>query len=113
MFYGGEANVPGAPGNLNPRSIARGIPVGRDPLLPMDQDQFSDWVRYNLDKNKPLRPQGNSPVNQGPQLPGFLNRGASLPGAPGNFAGIPGPQFYTGSQQGQIPQGFQNKIVYG
>ena len=30
--------------------VAQGIPVGQDPNLPMDQDQFQDWVRGQMDK---------------------------------------------------------------
>ncbi len=29
--------------------IAQGIPVGEDPNLPMDQDQFRDWVNRQRD----------------------------------------------------------------
>jgi hypothetical protein len=99
MFYSGESNVPGAPGNL--MASSRNIPVGQDPMLPMTQYQFNDWVKYNLDKNKPLRPRDAQPGPTGPQLPGFLNKGASLPGAPGNVAGM----------YGQLPAGFDNKFV--
>ncbi len=29
--------------------VAQGIPVGEDPNLPMDQDQFRDWVNRQRD----------------------------------------------------------------
>lgn len=49
----------------NPRSpltqsrgsdLAQGIPVGEDPNLPMDQDQFRDWVNRQRDlRDRPMR----------------------------------------------------------
>ncbi len=36
--------------------VAQGIPVGDDPNLPMDQDQFRDWVNRHRDlKRLPMR----------------------------------------------------------
>ena len=37
--------------------VAQGIPVGQDPIFPMSQEEFSDYVRGRLDqKNPPNRP---------------------------------------------------------
>jgi hypothetical protein len=73
-YYGGEIGV---------QQLSQNIPVGQDPIFPMDQDQFSDYVRYQLDKKKPLpRPGAGSP---GPQLPGFVNRGVRSASVPGGF----------------------------
>jgi len=107
-FPAGNAAAVGGTGQL-----ARNIPVGEDPLLPMDREQFDDWVKYNLDKNKPLRPRDVQPPSTGPQLPGFV-KGAFLPGAPGNMGGFQGgvpmgnAAFFPG---GQLPQGFIGKTV--
>lgn len=38
-------------------TIARGIPVGEDPIFPMSQEEFSDYVYGRLDQKKGLRPQ--------------------------------------------------------
>jgi len=78
LVYRGEpvqlAPMPYYGGGLNIQQLTQNIPVGEDPLLPMDQDQFSDWVRYNLDKKYgPLKSRPS--FSPGPQLPSFLNRG--------------------------------------
>ena len=37
--------------------IARGIPVGEDPIFPMGQEEFSDYVRGRMEqRNPPNRP---------------------------------------------------------
>jgi len=46
-------------------AIAQGIPVGQDPNLPMDQEQFRDWVNRSRDiregrMDKVLAPYGGS-----------------------------------------------------
>jgi hypothetical protein len=44
MYYSGESNVPGAPGNFSGTLIAAGIPVGQDPRFPMSQESFEQYV---------------------------------------------------------------------
>lgn len=88
LVYRGEpvqfAPMPYYGGGLNIQQLTQNIPVGEDPLFPMDQDQFSDWVRYNLDKKYgPLKSKPSS--SPGPQLPGFLNRGVRGAGLPTGF----------------------------
>lgn len=36
--------------------IAQGIPVGQDPMLPMSQEEFKDWVLTGMERNKPVPP---------------------------------------------------------
>jgi len=53
--------------------LAQGIPVGEDPNLPMDQDQFRDWVNRQRDlRAKPmeerLAPYGGSMLEMMRQL---------------------------------------------
>jgi len=53
--------------------ISQGIPVGEDPNLPMDQDQFRDWVNRQRDlRAKPmeerLAPYGGSMLEMMRQL---------------------------------------------
>jgi len=53
--------------------LAQGIPVGDDPNLPMDQDQFRDWVNRQRDlRAKPmeerLAPYGGSMLEMMRQL---------------------------------------------
>ena len=44
-------------GPLMGQTVAQGIPVGQDPIFPMGQEEFSDYVRGRLDqKNPPNRP---------------------------------------------------------
>jgi hypothetical protein len=46
-----------AGGPLVGQTVAQGIPVGQDPIFPMSQEEFSDYVRGRLDqKNPPNRP---------------------------------------------------------
>lgn len=66
MYYQGESNVPGAPGNL----MAQGIPVGQDPRLP--KAQLAPGTA----------PMGNAGFFYGPQLgqgvpPGYQNKTVS------------------------------------
>lgn len=37
--------------------IARGLPVGEDPIFPMSQEEFSDYVYGRLDQKKGVKPQ--------------------------------------------------------
>lgn len=39
-----------AGGPLVGQTVAQGIPVGEDPNLPMEQYQFQEWVRGQMDK---------------------------------------------------------------
>ena len=53
--------------------VSQGIPVGEDPNLPMDQDQFRDWVNRQRDlRAKPmeerLAPYGGSMLEMMRQL---------------------------------------------
>ena len=62
--------------------IAGGIPVGEDPIFPMSQDEFSDFVRGRLDQKygpmkKPTTPR---PPSGGPSL--FPIRRAGLDVSP-------------------------------
>jgi hypothetical protein len=118
MYYGGAANVPGAPGNpgffpsvgYSPL-IAGGpsfdIPQGQGPLGKRSGEQlqrlYQGGTQQNQQLNEELIKRGLMP-GAGPQLP--LVQG--LPGmAPMGNAG-----FYAGPQLGQaVPAGFQNKIV--
>jgi hypothetical protein len=48
-----------------PTAVAQGIPVGEDPNLPMDQEQFRDWVNRSRDiregrMNRVLAPYGGN-----------------------------------------------------
>ena len=42
---------------LTEETVAGGIPVGEDPIFPMSQEEFSDYVYGRLDQKKGLRPQ--------------------------------------------------------
>lgn len=39
-------------GPLVEETVAQGIPVGEDPIFPMGQEEFSDYVRGRLDQRK-------------------------------------------------------------
>ena len=100
MYYAGESNVPGAPGNL----MAAGIPVGQDPRLPMSQVDFEREVG----KQKLNRILG--PIEQQRGIQRFREvMGQNVQGAlnPGTTGGTPmgNAGFYMGPQLGQVPQG--------
>ena len=46
-----------AGGPLVGQTVAQGIPVGQDPIFPMGQEEFSDYVRGRMEqRNPPNRP---------------------------------------------------------
>jgi len=107
MYYAGESNVPGAPGNL----MAGGIPVGQDPRLPMSQADFQHHM--GLEKlNRILGPiQEQRGLQRFQEIMKQNVQGASMPNTGGTPMGNAG--FYMGPQFGQMvpPAGFQNKTV--
>jgi len=114
MYYGGESNVPGAPGNLlagNPFGPAFAIPGKRpvgQPILPGENKKDIENV-YGVPGPKPM--PGGAPLGL-PMAFGSSN----LPGAVGNMAGIANATFYAGPQFNQpgnvsLPAGFQGKYV--
>lgn len=38
------------------QTVAQGIPVGQDPIFPMSQEEFSDYIRNKQDQRVPLGP---------------------------------------------------------
>jgi hypothetical protein len=107
MYYAGERNVPGAPGNL----MAGGIPVGQDPRLPMSQADFQHHM--GLEKlNRILGPiEEQRGLQRFREIMGRGVQGAFMPGTTGTPMGNVG--FYAGPQFGQTvpPAGFQGKTV--
>jgi len=51
-------------GPLMEQTVARGLPVGEDPIFPMSQEEFSDYVYGRLDQKKGLRPELPDDVKQ-------------------------------------------------
>jgi hypothetical protein len=108
MFYGGMSNVPGAPGNL----LAGGNFMGGAGSA-INPEAFKKDSKQQKIYNKGM---GTDNPNEreiflrrtGPQLP--LAMGTMQPiGNAGIF--VDNAQMYMGPQFGQIPAGFQNKIV--
>jgi hypothetical protein len=107
MFYGGESNVPGAPGNLfagGPSFDSNRTPGS---LGGRSGEQlkrlYEGGTQQNQQLNDELRRRGILP-GMGPQLPLAYN---SMQGPiPMGNAG-----FFAGPQMGQVPAGFQNKFV--
>ena len=105
MFYGGESNVPGAPGNLLAGlsfPIQGGSSIGK-PLLP-------NFKELKGDKRDPsFPPEENIPryLLQQASIPGSSN----LPGAVGNMGGLANAQFFEGPQLGQAtPHGSPQRM---
>jgi hypothetical protein len=117
MYYGGESNVPGAPGNLFAGGPSFDIPRGPGALGGRSEEQIRR-LQQSMPENRQLldemQRRGITPGG-GPQLP--LAFGSSnLPAAVGNMAGIANSTFYAGPQFNQpgnvsLPAGFQNKMV--
>jgi hypothetical protein len=107
MFYSGESNVPGAPGNL----LAGGpsFDINRTPgsLGGRSGEQlkrlYEGGTQQNQQLNEELRRRGIMP-GSGPQLPLAYN--PMFGPVPMGNAG-----FFAGPQMGQMPAGFQNKFV--
>jgi hypothetical protein len=111
MYYAGESNVPGAPGNLLAGSPS--FQIGpRSPFKGMSREALEELKQFD-DRPQDLQRYYEQQNNPGPRLfplagiPGSSN----LPGAVGNMQGMVNAQFYGGPQLGQIPPGFDNKIV--
>ncbi len=69
---------------------------------------YEGGTQQNQQLNEELKRRGIMPG--GPQLPLALQN--NMQGAAfGNMAGVLNSQFYGGPQLGQVPAGFQNKIV--
>ena len=100
MFFGGESNVPGAPGNLlagNPFSSSFVIPQQSrseaDRLFRqgMDNTESGRKIKENMQRVRQMLPQAMG-------APGMMPMGNA--------------GFFMGPQMGQgIPPGYMNKIV--
>lgn len=108
MFYGGESNVPGAPGNLLAGSPSFDIRRGAGALGGRSGEQlrrlYEGGTQQNQQLNEELMKRGIMP-GSGPQLPMAFGS-SNLPGAVGNMGGLANAQFFEGPQLGQAaPQG--------
>jgi hypothetical protein len=112
MYYAGESNVPGAPGNLLAGNPSFDIRRGSGALGGRSGEQlrriYEGGTQENQQLNQELRQRGIMPG--GPQLP-MAYGSSNLPGAIGNMGGLQNAQFYMGPQFGQVPTGFQGKYV--
>ena len=113
MFYGGESNVPGAPGNLlagnplmEPRFKIPGTKSGGQPVLPGENKKDIEDV-YGRPGMKQM--PGFSPF----QLPSAMGApGMMQMGNMASMGNIGNAGFFMGPQMGQgIPPGYMNKIV--
>jgi len=108
MFYGGESNVPGAPGNLLAGAPSFDIRRSAGALGGRSGEQlrrlYEGGTQQNQQLNEELMKRGIMP-GTGPQLPMAFGS-SNLPGAVGNIGGIANAQFFDGPQLGQAaPQG--------
>jgi hypothetical protein len=109
MYYAGESNVPGAPGNL-----MAGNPFGRQFEIPgRSSSNFGNLTPSDIQRLMEENPSAADRIQQryqkmqgGVQLP--MVQGLPTGGTPMGNAG-----FYMGPQLGQMvpPAGFQNKTV--
>ena len=114
MFYAGESNVPGAPGNLFAGGPSFDVPRGPGALGGRSEEQIRR-LQQNMPENQQLleemRRRGITPGG-GPQLPlAGIPGSSNLPGAIGNMGGLANAGFYYGPQAGQLPQGFAGRTL--
>ena len=114
MFYAGESNVPGAPGNLFAGGPSFDVPRGPGALGGRSEEQIRR-LQQNMPENQQLleemKRRGITPGG-GPRLPLAGVPGSSnLPGAIGNMGGLANAGFYYGPQAGQLPQGFAGRTL--
>lgn len=108
MFYGGESNVPGAPGNLLAGSPGYFMPEkeieNRLFRYGMDNTPLGDQLKQRMQEIRQRYPGAFTPQAAQPNVqPGGSS---NLPGAVGNMAGMANAQFFEGPQLGQAaPQG--------
>ena len=108
MFFGGETNVPGAPGNLMAGGPSFDINRRPGALGGRSGEQlkrlYEGGTKENQQLNEELIRRGIMP-GAGPQLP--MAQHGMGGGAIGNVG------FFMGPQMGQMmpPAGFQNKFV--
>ena len=117
MYYGGESNVPGAPGNLLAGGPSFDIPRGPGALGGRSEEQIRR-LQQSMPENRQLldemKRRGITPGG-GPQLPLALGS-SNLPAAVGNMAGIVNATPYAGPPF-NVPfdpttlGGFQGKYV--
>jgi hypothetical protein len=100
MFYGGESNVPGAPGNL-----LAGNPFSSSFVIPQQSRMEADRLfRQGMDNTESGRKMKENMQRVRQMLPQAM-------GAPGMMP-MGNAGFFMGPQMGQdIPPGYMNKIV--
>ena len=116
MFYGGESNVPGAPGNLLAGSpgyfMSEKEIENRLFRYGMDKTPLGDQLKQRMEEIRQRYPGAFTPQAAQPSVqPGGSS---NLPGAVGNMGGIANAQFFEGPQLGQAaPQGEPQKPYGG
>ncbi len=108
MFYGGESNVPGAPGNLLAGSpgyfMSEKEIENRLFRYGMDKTPLGDQLKQRMEEIRQRYPGAFTPQAAQPSMQ--PNGSSNLPGAVGNMGGIANAQFFEGPQLGQAaPQG--------
>jgi hypothetical protein len=100
MYYGGESNVPGAPGNL-----LAGNPFSSSFVIPQQSRMEADRLfRQGMDNTESGRKMKENMQRVRQMLPQAM-------GAPGMMP-MGNAGFFMGPQMGQdIPPGYMNKIV--
>ena len=114
MYFAGESNVPGAPGNLFAGGPSFDVPRGPGALGGRSEEQIRR-LQQNMPENQQLleemKRRGITPGG-GPQLPlAGIPGSSNLPGAIGNMGGLANAGFYYGPQAGQLPQGFAGRTL--
>lgn len=114
MFYSGESNVPGAPGNFLAGNPSFDIQRGPGALGGRSEEQIRR-LQQSMPENRQLleemKRRGITPGG-GPQLPlAGIPGSSNLPGAIGNMGGLANAGMFYGPQYGQALAGFAGKTL--
>jgi len=109
-FYGGGMGNEGAmrPGGL--QNLA-GNPFGADFVIQNQMRRPTGGPQLNPLQQPPARIFPKDQPGREGAIDIQFRQAMNIPGAPGNMAGMANPQFFYGPQYGQVPAGFQNKMV--
>lgn len=108
-FYGGGMGNEGA--MLLGMPTLAGNPFGADFVIPNQKTRPAGGPQLNPLQQPPARIFPKDQPGREGAIDVQFRQAMNVPGAPGNLAGMTNQQFFYGPQYGQMPAGFQNKMV--
>lgn len=95
----------------DPRSGVAGNPFGADFVIPSQAPKQPGGPQLNPLQQPPARIFPKDQPGREGAIDIQFRQAMNFPGAPGNMAAFANQQMYRGPQYGQMPVGFQNKMV--